>query len=81
MAGKRVSGAGFSKGLFPLLPGFGVPYRAEGVAEAEQLLEDVHEVFALPGFVLQMPAHEFDHVVEKGFVGVGGVDREQFEQG
>jgi hypothetical protein len=28
-----------------------------------------------------MLAHQVDHVVEKGFVGVGGVDREEFEQG
>jgi hypothetical protein len=31
--------------------------------------------------VLQVPAHEFDHVVEEGFVGVGGIDGEEFEQG
>ena len=43
--------------------------------------EDAHEVLLVPGFVLQMPAHQVDHVVEKGFVGVGGVYREEFEQG
>ena len=41
----------------------------------------MHEVLALPGFVLQMPAHDFNHVVEKGFVGIGGVGGEEFEQG
>ncbi len=64
-----------------LLPGFGVPDGAEGIAEAEQFVEDAHEVLVVPGFVLQVPAHEFDHVVEEGFVGVGGIDGEEFEQG
>ncbi len=67
--------------LFRSLPGIAAPYRPEGVAQAEQLLEDVHEVLAFPGFVLQMPTHDFDHVVEEGFVGVGGVDGKEFEQG
>ena len=64
-----------------LLPGFAAPHGPEGVAEAEQLLEDVHEVLALPGVVLQMPAHDFDHVVSAGFVGIGGVGGKEFEQG
>ena len=73
---------GFSRGPFCyLLPGFGVSYGAEGVAEPEEFGENAHEVLALPGFVLQMRAHQVDHVVSAGFVGVGGVDGEQFEQG
>ncbi len=43
--------------------------------------EDAHEVLVVPGFVLQMPAHQVDYLVEEGFVGVGGIDREEFEQG
>jgi hypothetical protein len=64
-----------------LLPGFATSHTAEGIAEAEQFVEDAHEVLVVPGFVLQMPAHEVGYVVKEGFVGVGGVDRKQFEQG
>jgi len=53
----------------------------ESIAEAEGFVKDAHEVLALPGVVLQMPAPDFDHVVSAGFVGVGGVDGKQFEQG
>jgi hypothetical protein len=34
------------------LPGFAAPDGPEGGAEAEQFMEDAHEVLALPGFVL-----------------------------
>ncbi len=44
-------------------------------------MEDAHEVLVVPGFVLQVPAHEVNHVVSAGFVGIGGVDGEEFEQG
>ncbi len=30
---------------------------------------------------MQMPTHDFDHVVEEGFVGIGGVDGKEFQQG
>jgi hypothetical protein len=63
------------------LPGLAAPHGPEGVAKAEGFLEDVHEVLALPGVVLQMRAHDFDHVVSAGFVGIGGVGGKQFEQG
>jgi hypothetical protein len=31
--------------------------------------------------VLQVPAHQVDHVVSAGFMGIGGVGHKEFEQG
>ncbi len=63
-----------------LFPGRGAPHAPEGVAEAEQFVEDAYQVPVVPFPVVQVAAHEFGHVVEERLVPVRRLAGDQFEQ-
>ncbi len=52
----------------------------EGVAEAEQFVEDAYQVGVVPRAVVQEAAHEFGYEVKERFVLVGRVASDQFQQ-
>jgi hypothetical protein len=63
-----------------LLPDGATPHVAEGVAKAEQLVENAHQVLVVPFPIVQVAAQEFGHMVEECLVPVGRVASDPFDQ-